>query len=766
MERKLVTSVINEILRYGFDNEGCVLDGIALVLCRLNEPSISTRFKKDYFDYEELFKEGDSAAQQIEKHIPQEQLRLLNVNFALTAEVLYSIYPNKAYRPLSSPFSVKELTSRFLFHLLDPKAETVVYNPFGGDIYAPKHNPFIRFESTSMDSISLRFAQLIQVARGLGNVNYYISDPFINPDGETKEYDRIYIPDLTFGSRLTGAKRRTEATFILDVLKRLRPGGKMVFALTTNALASNECFELRKALLEMRILRSIILLNSKNLSDSYSISTATFIVENTRNEDSHFYLHDLSKIVFGGINETQTLADQVLSKDSLVSVAIDYATPFTTHNVQFFNPTALINRLDRPGFKYVKLGSLLKAYSNPVELDGTEMVARLSGKDMHLALPNYLIDIQDVEITPAKGRFTCIAEQVLCFHGITLNSVWCVGEADLPIYCNSDIYTFQIKDDLITPEYLCFVLGQEDVKADIKSRVVTTYIPRIPRKSFLDVAIPVPDRDRQDLVRQDIQQFISEQKTKIVEAEQRSHMESIDDIREDIKDKVHLMSPYDSCISAGLDRIRTLLEEGVSLQADTRVYKKLNISFLDFIKDLYNKSVSSAVILESMGGSIFDPALRPIDSFTFLQEYIASLRRDSSLGDIAFELEPIDTPFALRITQKPLQFALDTIVRNAVSHGFNPPFFGEKRVRFCIKSAANAQMAVLSIANNGNPVDSKFNESLYGEKGGMCGRYAHSGRGGYFVRRAMDYYGGYFRIDTSNENWPFIINLFIPVSHE
>ena len=113
MERKLVTSVINEILRYGFDNEGCVLDGIALVLCRLNEPSISTRFKKDYFDYEELFKEGDSAAQQIEKHIPQEQLRLLNVNFALTAEVLYSIYPNKAYRPLSSPFSVKELTSRF-----------------------------------------------------------------------------------------------------------------------------------------------------------------------------------------------------------------------------------------------------------------------------------------------------------------------------------------------------------------------------------------------------------------------------------------------------------------------------------------------------------------------------------------------------------------------------------------------------------------------------------------------------------------------------
>ena len=77
MERKLITSIINGILRHSFDSELCVREGIALLICRSNDAFISQHFSKEEFDYEKLFADGQNAAYQIEKNIPELQIRLL-----------------------------------------------------------------------------------------------------------------------------------------------------------------------------------------------------------------------------------------------------------------------------------------------------------------------------------------------------------------------------------------------------------------------------------------------------------------------------------------------------------------------------------------------------------------------------------------------------------------------------------------------------------------------------------------------------------------
>ena len=770
MERKLINSVLNGILRNAFDNDFNTLCGIALLLCRHDDYYISRLYSKDEFDYESLFSAGEHAAYQIEKHIPKDQLRLLYEDSALTAETLYEKNNEKGLHIFGGQLTIKDESSQFLFDLLEPISGDTVFNPFGGDFAAPAKNQGIHFVSTYMDSGSMLFAQLVQVSRGLHNTEFSMGGtPFlqyINPDYKEEgltEYDRIYMPAMPIGIQIVGMKRKAEQTYILSYIKQLRKGGRMVFVAPATALASENYYELRKTLLERGLLRRVVLLGEGFLNDSTAVSLAAFVIENRPSDKGSYYFHDLSAFPSKGVEDGQKLRRRVTANDSEITTIVSYETALSSRRNQLFPPSATPVRINKPGFKYVKLGSLLEPYSNTVTLDGSEMVARLSGKDMHLRLPEYMIDIQDVDITPVKGRLTKITEPVFCFHGITQNYLWCVGEQDSPIYCNSDVYTFRITSDLITPEYLCFVLAQEDVKADIQSRVEKRTIPRINRMSLLEVEIPVPDRDRKVLVKQDLQQYVSDQKTLLSEQEKRSHEADIEDIREDIKDKIHLLGPYNSDVQMGIHRVIKMLERGGRLESDTKVFRDSGVELLGFLKSLLVKSEDA---MASIGESIFEDVTRPLDIFTFIQEYVARLQSDDQYEGVTFEITPVKSPVYLMITERSLRLVLDTIVRNAVSHGFPDGFTGDRRIRFTIDSGNGLEHAVISVANNGVPPSEGFNLALYTSKFGKCGPTAHSGRGGYFVFRAMEYYKGYVIVNTADRKWPFDVLLHIPVSHD
>ncbi|MBO4231316.1 MAG: restriction endonuclease subunit S [Bacteroidales bacterium] len=756
MERKLINSVVNGILRNGYDSEATALSGIALWLCRQVKPSVKDLIGQEQIDYEKLFADGEEAAQRIEKYVSNEQLGLLLKDVKLTVEILLL----RSHGSASPAFPVSESASRFLFRLLEAKIG-VVYNPFAGDYYAPERNPQITFATPTMDTNIARYALLHQAISGRINSVFYDFNPFLTPGDENVFYDYIYIPAMPFGIKIVAHSRKMEETYLLSAIKMLQPEGRMVFVLPAHSLSSDNFFELRKTILESRMLRHVVLMAPKTLTDLTDIATVAFVLENSRNKESHFYFSSTPKAPL-----TEDLCDKVLSHDPEVSVAVEYSAPFSTHNLQIINFSASTKRVDRPGFKYVKLGELLTPYSKSVELDGSELVARLSGKDMHLALPEYMVDIQDVELAPLSGRFTRIQESVLCFHGITQNYVWCVGEPDYPVYCNGDIYTYRISSNLISPEYLCFILGQEDIKADIKSRVGGGTIPRISRKALMEIEIPVPDRDRQDLITQDLQQFVSDQKTMLAQAEKRSHEATVEDITDDIEDKIHLLGPYNFDTISGINRIVKKLENGEKLEAGTKIFKDSEISLVDYLRGLRVKSQNAGYITASIGGSIFEEVKAPLDIFTFIQEYVAYLQSDDSYEGISFEITPIKRPCYLMITERTLRLVLDTIIRNAVSHGFPDGFSGPKHIKFTLDIEPKLDYAVLSVANNGVPVAEGFNLALYTNKFGKCGPTAHSGRGGHFVSRAMDFYNGYVVVNTSDKNWPFNVLLHIPVSHD
>jgi len=766
MERKLIESIINGIVRQNRDNATIVLDGIALLLCRNNRQEIRSHLSNKEFDFENLFVDGTYSINHIQERVPDEQLKLLYENFALTAEVLLDYVQTKVPRFYEQQGSIKEGVSRLMMHFMKPEQGDFIYNPFGGDYYAPIAYPDTRFLSDVISQKESRYLQLVMAAKCQKNVISRPSNPFMRPEDEKEHYELIYIPALPFGIRIAGMGRKIEEDFVLRMMKILVPGGRMVVVLPSTALSADNYFELRKTLADTGYLRSITLLGAGAAYRSTGITTAIFEIVKERNTSGSFYLFNATSFNLEIDSSITKLYDRLDNKASEISSVIEFSSLFSSHNAQIFDPAARLSRIERPGFKYVKLRRILEQYSNPAELDGTAMVPRLSGKDMHLELPEYMIDVQDVEVTEATGRFTRITEPVFCFHGITLNFLWCVGEEGLPIYCNSDIYTFTIREKEITPEYLCFVLNEDDIAADIKSRIAGARIQRISRESLLDVEIPIPDEDRKDLFRQEAERFISERKTRLAEREKVAHQETIEDIKEDIKDKIHLLGPYNQDIQTGLNRILGKLNKGETLDAHSKVFKNFNVELADFIQSLLNKSIDAGYITASIGGSIFEAVDRPLDSFTFLQEYVAYLQCDNSYRDVEISLGQILSPYALMIDEKALKLVLDTIVRNAVRHGFSAIVDEPKKIKISISNNESNDMAIISVANNGARVSEDFDESKYGDKFWKCGRTGNTGRGGHFVKSAMDFYKGTYSIDTDDEEWHFVINLFIPMSHE
>ncbi len=766
MERRVIESIVHNLVRDNRERESIMLDAIALYVCRANRLSIRETFDNKMFDFEALFAQGTYVLESLKHPKYQEKLDILCQNFALTAEVLLDYVQIGLPRFYAQQGCVTAGASRFMLDWLLPTAGGAVYNPFGGDPYAPINRKDTFFISDIINQKENRYTQLVLAANGSSNLFCRVNNPLMRPEYEDSNHKFIYIPAMPFGIRIAGMGRKIEENFVLRMLDILEPNGSMVVVLPIHSLSSDLYFEFRKTLIERGYLRMVVLLGPKAVYATTNVKTAIFFIQKSENKTGSLIFANATSVETKSEADYLNLMDKIRFGSAEICLNIRYSDLWESSNLAIRDKSYLEERIYRPGFKFVKLSEILKPYRNSVQVDHEDLLPRLSGKDMHLQLPDYKISFDDLPLEHLQGRFNCITESVFCFHSITQNYLWCESDNEVPVFCNGDIYTFQIKDSRISPEYLCFVLAEEDVQADIKSHTSGSNIPRVSRSSFLEVEIPIPDVDQEVQFLQEEMHFISERKTRLAQTEKEAHKESLEDIKDDIEDKIHLLGPYNFDVQSGINRILRKLQKGDTLDASTRIFKDTDIRLDSYLKNLLSKSQSAGYITASIGGSIFEAVDRPLDSFDFLQEYLAYLNADDAYAGIKFRLMPIPETFLLMITQRALRLTLDTIVRNAVKHGFAESFYGERRIAIRIAKDKLPGMVVISVANNGLPAAEGFSEDVYVRKFGMCGATAHTGRGGFFVSNAMNFYKGFVTINTQDKNWPFIVNLHIKQSHE
>lgn len=768
MDRRLIENVVWRAHKESNAPYPTILDAIALYVCRANADKIAKNLANsigtESFDYEDLFNDGAFYIEHLQRTVGKEKMELLCTYFPETAAVLLNERARLSKE--TGVLSIGEGASRLMLELLKAEDASHVFVPFGGDAYAPIVDKKCFFHIEALNQPATRFARLVVLANGPANYSISYTDPLYDTYEGRPKIKYIYVPAMPFGIRGTGLGRKTEEHFVLNLVNLLEDYGRMVIALPASSLSSDAYFELRKHLVEKKYLRKVVVLGS-GLYEAAAIRTAIFVIEKHTADGDALDLVNAEGIILKNDASFLNLKDKIVFNASDICYSLQFSQIWNSSNLSIRAIPDASARIGRSGFKYVKLSEILKPYTNIVEVSMEDLVPKVSGKDMHISLPQYQIDIQDVGLEHLQGRFNCITENVFCFQPTTLNHVWCEGEQDLPIFCNQNIYTFTLKDPLITPEYLSFALAEEDIQTELKSLLVGSEISRISKRDFLNIEIPYPDKDRKDLTLQEIERFVSDRKTRLSAQSQESQRATIEDIKDDIEDKIHLMGPYNLDIQSGLNRVLKKLENGETLDANTKIFKKSDITLADYLRQLVTKSLSAGYITASIGGNIFEPVDRPLDSFIYLQEYVAYLQADSAYKGISFSLGPIAAPYALMITARTMNLVLDTIVRNAVMHGFSDSFYGDKRIWINITKDTASGEAIISVANNGLPADEAFSEDLYVSKFGKCGETQHTGRGGYFVSNAMKFYKGRVSVDTTtNKEWPFIVKLHIPMSHE
>ena len=756
--------MLHQVIRKQFGPKEPMMDAIALYVCRENDETIRKDYSVNEFDYENLFREGEGELEKMKRQFADSNLLILKHDMRSVAETLLGIVQEKSMDQVY----VRNEVSDCLFGCLNPSEGQLVYNPFAGDHRAPRNNPKVYFRTEGFTRL-MKYHQLLCVAEKQKNIEFVDRNPFdsILSGKIHQTYRYIYVPAMPLGVKQVQLGRKSDELCMLHLLDMLDDTGRMVCVLPASALSSDTFFEFRKEILFGKMLKTVFLFGPEVVFTNTRISLVAFVLDKLNtSKDTFTFVNTENLIPKTGTPDLQKLFDAISRPDGSTARKISFASVYNTDSLQIRTLDISSVRIERPGYRFVKLNDILVGFNNYVNLDGTEMVPRLSGKDMHLDLPDYMMDCQDVSLDRVSGRVNCIDQPLFCFHGITQQFVWFVGEKDFPTYCNSDVYTFRIKDSLISPEYLCFVLREPDVSEDIKSRVSGNVIPRITRKSLLDVEIPVPSRDVKSLELQEMQQYVSEQKSILSKAVLVEHEAEISNIKEDIKDKIHLLGPYNTNVQSGINRIIKLLGKGMMIGKDSVIYSQSGITAERFFKTLLQQSKAAGYILSSIDESIFEPVTEPLDGRTFIEEYKNYLESDNEFATIQIDIDLPEDDCLLMIDRKALYLTLDTIVRNACDHGFSDGFEGIKRVHIALKADLLSKMAVISVANNGLPASEGFSQDLYERKFGKCGATANTGRGGFFVHNAVEYYHGTLTVNTTDKNWPFIVNLFIPISHD
>ena len=732
-------------------------DGLLLLICR-NVP------EHDWdFDYENLFGSAQAAASFIESH---NDPRLLEIVFADWKNAIGIIVSSTAI-PKNYGYVTKE-ASTLMLHLLSPQAGEKVYVPFGGDWHFGhfSHYEGVEFHAEEKD-VNLYSYQKVNLAIGK-NLNYSIelSDSFDMLGQDLHMYNAAYIPAMPFRAIQRGRKYKEE--FILRTLEAMRHDARMVIALPESANYSMEFFELRKTMLERGWIDMVFSMPQGTVFNGVNIRTTIWVIKKGELRNSLKLIDGSSKEFITPTDDLalERLMSAVRGGESSFCTILPYSTIWHDTDVQYRDlSSALPKRYAPEGMKFVRLKDILTSVRCPsVAIEGEELQHRLTGREMHLEFPEYRLIPEKTPLMELRfgQRFNVLTEEAFCFHGITGNFVWFEGCSDIPVYINSDVYTFRIKNGIITPEYLCFALGKDDVKEEIKARMNGVAIKRITKKDFLEISILLPDLQHQVLSQQEMMRQLSDAKNAALKETKEETDERLREKDEEIADRIHLAAPYGASMQLGLYAIEMLLEEGKAVDSMTEILPDRKA--LPLIKSIRAKSEKYGEIVANMNSDLLDDP-EVLDLNEFMEEYIQWLKDDTDNFDTLFYYENNAKDAKLFFNKMILEYCLESLVNNAKRHGFTG-FTGLKMIKFVVNPYPEGQYIVLTVENSGNKVAEGFSSELYKAKGGKCGPYAHSGRGGHYVARVMAKAGGDLVVFTTDPDWSFVVKLIIPLSYE
>jgi type I restriction enzyme M protein len=298
---------------------------------------------------------------------------------------------------------------------------------------------------------------------------------------------------------------------------------------------------------------------------------------------------------------------------------------------------------------------------------------------------------------------------------------------------------FKVNESAVDIEYLAYKLLESGL---LEKAIGGAYIPRFNANQLLSYKIVIDvDKEKQ-------RRIVAKTKRVFLEAERKRL-----GIREAGGDLTHMLGmPKDSIGNL----IEMLLMSETMSKNDREWVKAINDNFRYMLRLINTVGVD----FSSMSVSSHE-----IHIAELIRDYAVSLRHLKFAN--SFELiEDVSLPdnAIVDCDEDMIRVILDTAFRNAYSHGFEQRYSESNVVKLGCKAVEydGKSYACITIANNGNPMDSTFSVEDFATSGKKAGKMGNTGKGGYHIYAIAKKYNGYINISSSNE-WPFILDVLIPV---
>lgn len=312
-----------------------------------------------------------------------------------------------------------------------------------------------------------------------------------------------------------------------------------------------------------------------------------------------------------------------------------------------------------------------------------------------------------------------------------------------PLYILKELadccYCFEVKEDYADPWFLaCIITGEAD---QCSLRLTDgTDEPIVRMESFLTIFVDLPPVQEQ---------------VKFIETF----------LREDLKKRRSQLGVAEALLNLShtiggpSNRIQTLLGElEESMEGNEQVVsslRKIGDNF-DYIMRLVNTfsrdferypvALKSTPVVPLIEKSLHAVANLPLGLTPELVSCTVSRDRSSILNDTMFEV------------------MMDNIFRNAYRHGFNRTASPENKVGVFLTevSVNGAAYLLMSVCNNGRPLEPGFTVHDFIERGKIGGSTGNSGQGGHDIYQIIKKFKGYLSLRSDTE-WNFIIDILLPL---
>ena len=504
-------------------------------------------------------------------------------------------------------------------------------------------------------------------------------------------------------------------------------------------------YELRKYLVEHNQLDTIISLPA-NILYGTSIRTVIVVCKKHRMDNEpikivhaeDYYLGEGRKRIFD-VDRTLSMIDSF--GEDCASVSLDKVRKYDYN----LNPALYFNQNFelKEGQKVVKLKDLVTSiegeHVHSSNVEEAYKVSTLSKNFIEVLLNNSKVSqLVETRRNANCRHFTAAGKKYLLCLSTPMGTRYGLFTDNKDFSCPVEIKAYEINESLVMPEYLVYTLvNSEAVNQGQMSLAEYMMIPIV--IDSLEV--------QKTLINKKVQQY---QEHKL--AEQEADAKRLG-IKQNISDLEHMLGTTQNRIGKIIQRLEKVTPGADNYQQLIKQLKD-NVGYMNRTIQYTNTRIESACFNKQDG-----------DISKFIKDYVDAWKNYGSYCFTLDVLDEFDERNSVSFDKGMLTVMLDSILNNAVRHGFHKRKDVGNQVLIHLSEVVydDTPYLLLSIANNGEEISDGFTIEDYVSRGRYTASTGRTGLGGYHVYQIVKGHNGYLRLD-SNKQWNLIVEVLLPIN--